>query len=216
MRKDGQALLVARRPLSLARALDMTERVVMLVLYAAFVMRIAPTVTLDAGLAKLLVLPSEGMVVFFILFRRPTENVSLRPVDWLLATVAALPPLFAQPADGALGPRYLGAAILVVGTLVQLSAKVALGRSFGCVPANRGLAHGGPYRLVRHPMYAGYMLGHVGFLLMNPSAWNVAMYLVSDAIQIPRLLAEERILVQADAYRAYQGAVRWRLFPGIF
>lgn len=65
-------------------------------------------------------------------------------------------------------------------------------------------------------MYAGYMLGHAGFLLMNPSAWNLAVYLVSDAIQIPRLLAEERLLSEDPAYRAYRSVVRWRLVPGVF
>jgi protein-S-isoprenylcysteine O-methyltransferase Ste14 len=65
-------------------------------------------------------------------------------------------------------------------------------------------------------MYAGYMLSHVAFALMNPTWWNLAMYLTCDALQIPRLLAEERLLGRDEAYRRYQSLVTYRLLPGVF
>jgi hypothetical protein len=34
---------------------------------------------------------------------------------------------------------------------------------------------GGPYRLVRHPIYFGYLIGHVGFLLANFSWRNATV-----------------------------------------
>ena len=60
-------------------------------------------------------------------------------------------------------------AITISGFVLQLSAKLTLRRSFGVVAANRGVKASGPYRLVRHPMYAGYALTHVGFLLAGPN-----------------------------------------------
>jgi protein-S-isoprenylcysteine O-methyltransferase Ste14 len=91
-----------------------------------------------------------------------------------------------------------------------------LGRSFGLLPANRGLILRGPYRLVRHPMYFGYLLVHVGFLLLNPSLWNLMVYVAAYACQVPRLLVEERLLARDKSYAEYQQQVRYRLIPGVF
>ena len=73
-------------------------------------------------------------------------------------------PLLAVPvAAGALVPAGLSGAIMLIGLYVQISAKVILGRSFGLIAANRGIKVAGPHRIVRHPMYAGYTILHVGF-----------------------------------------------------
>ena len=91
-----------------------------------------------------------------------------------------------------------------------------LGRSFGLVPANRGVVASGPYLLVRHPIYSGYLITHIGFLLAHPSAWNIAILLVADTALIVRALYEERILVRDEQYREYCSRVGWHLVPGVF
>ena len=53
---------------------------------------------------------------------------------------------------------------------------------------------GGPYGFVRHPMYAGYTLTHIGFLLGFPSLQNLLLYLTTFFIEVVRLLREELIL----------------------
>jgi protein-S-isoprenylcysteine O-methyltransferase Ste14 len=45
------------------------------------------------------------------------------------------------------------------------------------MPANRGVVSSGLYRLVRHPIYMGYLITHAGFLLANPTVWNIGMLL---------------------------------------
>ena len=200
-----------------ALALDLAERLVILALYVWLFVRMAAGYREGGGLASLLLLPSEGLVLVFVLCRRRTEDVSQRPHEWLLAFVATGTSLLVTRGHaGPLLPPMVGAFLLVMGMLIQLHAKLYLGRSFGGVPANRGLTLGGPYKIVRHPIYAGYMLSHLGFLALNPSWWNLAMYGLGNALQIPRLLAEERLLSKDEAYRAYQSSVRYRLFPGIF
>lgn len=57
----------------------------------------------------------------------------------------------------------------------HVGAKLCLWRSFGLVAAHRGLKAGGLYAVVRHPMYAGYVISHVGYLLVAPSWWNLAI-----------------------------------------
>jgi protein-S-isoprenylcysteine O-methyltransferase Ste14 len=105
---------------------------------------------------------------------------------------------------------------MLVGLYVQISAKVILGRSFGLIPANRGIKVAGPYRIVRHPMYAGYTTLHMGFLLGFPSFWNILLYSTELVIQLARLLREELLLNEDQNYRAYAARVRYRVIPLIF
>jgi hypothetical protein len=113
----------------------------------------------DAGFVNLLLVPSEGLVIFFMLVRRRTEKVSHRLWDWALGFGAFCCPLLVWPAaDNALVAPIVAAPILLMGMLVQVHAKLVLGRSFGVVAAHRGLKLAGPYRFVRHPMYAGYFV----------------------------------------------------------
>jgi protein-S-isoprenylcysteine O-methyltransferase Ste14 len=105
---------------------------------------------------------------------------------------------------------------MVTGLTFQTAAKAALWRSFGLVPANRGIRTKGPYRLVRHPMYTGYTVTHIGFLLGFPSLQNSLLYFATFLIEVIRLFREEAILKQDPLYRAYAARVRYRLLPGVF
>jgi protein-S-isoprenylcysteine O-methyltransferase Ste14 len=106
--------------------------------------------------------------------------------------------------------------LFALGALFQISAKIALNRSFGIAPANRGIKRSGPYRYVRHPMYAGYFINNVGLLLLMLSFANAAVYAIAWTAQVMRVLAEERLLSQDPDYRAYMDDVRWRVIPGVF
>ena len=202
------------RWLSPAR-LDRFEQIAIVILWVLLARRIY---TATNPLAPL-ILVGETAVVVFVLLRRRTEAISLRLGDWLLAITATFTPLLIMPADTpavlhALIP--LGVGLAVVGNAVQLAAKLFLRRSFGIAPANRGIKTDGMYKLVRHPMYGGYLLIHIGILLLMPTVLNFLIYAISWAAQIPRLLAEERLLSQDPAYRDFMTKTRWRLIPGIF
>ena len=54
------------------------------------------------------------------------------------------------------------------GLIVIIAGKMTLGRSFGLMPAHRGLVCTGIYGWVRHPIYAGYLLTHAAFLVAHP------------------------------------------------
>ena len=99
---------------------------------------------------------------------------------------------------------------------IQISTKVALGVSFGLVAANRGVRVSGPYRFVRHPMYAGYVITHVGLCSAMPSAINALLYVCALSLQIVRIKREERVLMQDQQYRDFSARVRYRLLPGVF
>lgn len=105
---------------------------------------------------------------------------------------------------------------MVTGFVLQLSAKLTLRRSFGVVAANRGIKASGPYRFVRHPMYAGYTLTQIGFLLSGPALWNFAIYGLTLFIACRRIIAEERVLGEDEAYKSLVEKVPYRLLPGVF
>jgi protein-S-isoprenylcysteine O-methyltransferase Ste14 len=110
----------------------------------------------------------------------------------------------------------LGAFLILMGLVIHVGAKLSLRRSFGVVPANRGVKVGGFYQLVRHPMYAGYMLTHIGYLFVAPSVWNVAVYAGAWTFLIARIYAEERVLSADPEYQVFKSRVRYRLIPGVF
>ncbi len=200
-----------------ARALDWTERLLILGLYGWLVARLLAKYTADGGVVNLLLLPSEGMVVVFLLVRRPANVISRSAAEWLLALAATVSPMLVNTGIGeTLVPLPVAAFLLLAGMVVQVWAKLTLGRSLGLVPAHRGLKVSGPYRFVRHPMYAGYLLSHLAFLLVNPTWWNLAVYGLCYGVQVPRLLAEERLLRRDPNYSVYEKAVRSRLIPGVF
>jgi len=97
-----------------------------------------------------------------------------------------------------------------------IMGKLTLGRSFGIVPANRGVVARGPYNVVRHPIYAGYLISHVAFLVANPGPWNATVVVIGDGALIARALMEERVLSADATYQAYCRRVGWHLVPGVF
>jgi len=197
--------------------LDWLERAIVLVFFGWLVLRILVVYSTKGAPGDLILLPSEGLVVLLVLIRRTANDISRRPGDWILAFAATTAPLLVQPTmQQALIPPVVGVSLMLAGMVVQVHAKLVLGRSMGLVAANRGLKLEGPYRYLRHPMYAGYLLTHCGFLMMNPSGWNLAVYAMCYALQIPRLLAEERLLCCDPQYVAHIASVRYRLVPGLF
>ncbi|MGF6572602.1 protein-S-isoprenylcysteine O-methyltransferase Ste14 [Paraburkholderia sp. GAS333] len=113
-------------------------------------------------------------------------------------------------------PEAAGAALQLLGIFWELFAKVSLRRSFGILPANRGVVSRGAYRFIRHPMYLGYFLTDVGFLLVNFGVQNMIVYGCQFALQIGRIVREERLLSDDESYCAYRRKVRFRVIPGVF
>ena len=192
---------------------DVGERIFFLLLFTIFAINLAPT--LMAVPTNSFVLISEGLIVFFTIVRRDARMVTTRPIDWLTALSGTALPLFAKAGGHAVAP-LLGAAVMMLGLSISICGKLTLRRSFGLTAANRGLVHSGPYRLVRHPIYAGYILVYVGFLINNPLTWNFALYFLTISLLIVRIKAEEMLLVHDPDYVAFQQRVGYRVMPGVF
>ncbi len=75
----------------------------------------------------------------------------------------------------------------------------------------------GPYRFVRHPLYAGAVLYFVGSPLLLGSRLGLAMAPLLIAAVAFRAVLEERLLsAELDGYAAYAERVRWRLVPRVW
>ena len=211
------SIIKAAAPKFAGLDLDLIEKAVVSAFLALLAARLVPAALASGSALPVLLLVSEAMVVLFILVRRRTQDISRRGSDWAVGFAGTLLPLSAAaPGGSALAPATLCAALMIAGFCLQLAAKLTLRRSFGVVAANRGVKAQGPYRIVRHPMYAGYALTHIGFLLSGPTAWNVVIYSATLALAVTRILAEERVLGEDPAYRTLQERVRYRLLPFIF
>lgn len=197
------------------RVADRVEQALAVLFYLWFCYRFVTAIAAGATDPRVYaVLVVDGIVLVFMLARRPTADISLRPMDWVWALTATLAPLLLVPVPP-LAPN-LGLALVFVGMAFSLSAKLILRRSFGIVAANRGVKIGGPYRIVRHPMYAGYVIGHFGTLLLLPHIWNWVLFLFAWTAMAMRIIAEERMLATDPDYAAYMKKVRYRLVPGAF
>ncbi|MBC2651901.1 isoprenylcysteine carboxylmethyltransferase family protein [Novosphingobium flavum] len=193
--------------------LDRAEQVLVVLLWIV----LASRVEVSSNPWSVLLLISETAVAVFTLIRRPTEKLSMALGDWLLAMTATCAGLLVLPGVPPLPLLVpLGVFLAVVGNGIQAWAKLTLRRSFGVAPANRGIKISGPYRFVRHPMYAGYALVHMAVMILMFHPMNIVIYAIGWWAQILRLLAEERLLSQDPAYAEYMQVVRWRLIPGLF
>lgn len=200
-----------------ARLGDLLARAVVCGLFLVLAVNLWTDFQRTGRLTGLLLLVSELLVAVFTLARRRTLDVDRSRLALLLAAVSvAGPPLLRTSTQGGLVPDALTAALSAVGLAIVVAGKLALGRSFGIVPANRGVVTAGPYRLVRHPIYTGYLMTHLAFLAAHPSFANLLVILIADAALVGRAFREEQTLEKDDRYQAYCRRVAWHLVPGVF
>lgn len=75
----------------------------------------------------------------------------------------------------------------------------------------------GPYRYVRHPLYAGFGLYALGTALLLGSWYGVLGGFILIGIVARRAVLEERLLCEGLAgYTAYMQRVKYRLIPGVW
>lgn len=199
------------------RTADFAGRVVIVTLFTLFVTAMLGDFGRTGRITGLLLVASEALVVILTLVRRSAAWLDRSWRARLLTAVSlAGPPLMRPIAAMALLPDAATAALSAIGLSIVVAGKLSLGRSFGLMPANRGIVCSGIYRLVRHPIYAGYLFTHIGFLAAHPTIWNIAILAAADLALMVRAVQEERTLALDPAYVAYQARVRWRVLPGVF
>jgi protein-S-isoprenylcysteine O-methyltransferase Ste14 len=200
-----------------SRFTDLLSRALIVMLFTMLSINIFGDFMRTGHVTGLLLLAGESLVVVMTVLRRKARLVDRSIAAAVITTISlAGPPLLRVGGVAPLLPDVATAMLSAVGLLLVVVGKMALGRSFGLVPANRGVVVRGPYTIVRHPIYTGYLITHVAFLIADPMPWNAAIILIADTALILRALMEERVLSNDVEYQGYCQRVGWHLVPGVF
>jgi protein-S-isoprenylcysteine O-methyltransferase Ste14 len=196
---------------------ELLARATVSVLFTLLTVNILQDFLRTGRVTGLLLLVSEALVIVLTVIRRPAHIVDRSVRAAMVTAISVMGPPLLLPSDaGGLVPDVVTAAASALGLAFVVLGKLTLGRSFGLVPANRGVVIRGPYALVRHPIYSGYLITHFAFLIAHPSWWNFVVIGIADTALILRALIEERVLNGDAEYQAYCRRVEWHLVPGVF
>lgn len=166
-------------------------------------------------LSLVLIVGMETILVFFFLARKDADQTSYSWQAWLATSAGTMFPLLLRPVPEA-QDLVIGQVLQTFGVMFQIVAVLSLNRSMGLLPAHREIKTHGAYRIVRHPLYAGYTIVLLGYLLSNWSTYNIAIIATGMAFQVMRIMHEESLLFTYPDYKTFAGETRWRLVPYIW
>jgi protein-S-isoprenylcysteine O-methyltransferase Ste14 len=118
--------------------------------------------------------------------------------------------------DLSLSGEIVSSILTIVGSIGAVVALSQLGRSFSIMAESRQLVTTGPYRFVRHPLYAAEQIATVGVFMQFASVYTALLLAAHIAFQLRRMQNEELVLTtRFPEYIAYSQATA-RLIPGIY
>jgi protein-S-isoprenylcysteine O-methyltransferase Ste14 len=161
-----------------------------------------------------------AMVVVGLLFARRPASASASGagprIAGVLGTYLSVGILLLPPANIAPWLRDIGTALILGGMAFALYSLLWLGRSVSLVAEARKLVTGGPYAIVRHPLYLGEEIAILGVVLQFLSVWALLILGLQVFCQLYRMSCEELVLGNTfPDYRAYKSRT-FRLVPGVY
>jgi protein-S-isoprenylcysteine O-methyltransferase Ste14 len=168
-------------------------------------------------LERFLFIAIHLLTAFLFVLRRPALAVAsgmLPPMTAIGSMVSVY--LYEWNTESALQAVDLGGAMVCLGALLCLGATLNLGLNFAVLPSYRGLTSSGLYGIVRHPLYASYVVMDLGVIAQCPTHWNLVVFVVSATLVLFRMSFEERLLSQKTSYEEYRTLVPYKLLPLIW
>jgi protein-S-isoprenylcysteine O-methyltransferase Ste14 len=170
-----------------------------------------------------------------LLVERATSGKTLnaKPWDKVLAPLMAISLSFPLVIVAGLDHRYGWTPLFPIWLNILGLVLIALGYAFAAwafienrffsstvhIQMDRGhsVCDSGPYRIVRHPGYAGSLLSLAGIIMALDSMWTLIPAVAALVIAVIRTTLEDRTLQEElPGYREYARRVRFRLAPGIY
>jgi len=161
------------------------------------------------------------------------KGAGVKPWDKVLAPLMAVSVGFPLVIVAGLDHRFKWSPAFPIWLIVLGLFLVALGYFFATwalvenrffsgtvrIQEDRGhlVCDSGPYRIVRHPGYAGNIVPLLGIVLALNSLWTLIPAAFALLVIVIRTALEDRTLQQElPGYREYAQKVRYRLFLGIW
>ena len=169
------------------------------------------------GVANLIWAVGAGLMGVLSLVRIPPNAAMVNLRSILAVAGMTLVPAQIRPTVASVGIlASCGVILELFGVVLSQLGRLYLGRSFGLLPANRGVVTTGPFRLMRHPIYLGWLILTVGYVMAYPSLLNALAVICTLPFMMWRIDLEEELLCEDPSYRAYAERVRYRLIPWLF
>jgi isoprenylcysteine carboxyl methyltransferase (ICMT) family protein YpbQ len=169
-----------------------------------------------AGAANIVWLTGAAImaVMSFARFAPRSATVNLQTIA--ASGAMLILPCFMRPFDRSTGALATAGLIFeLCGIVLTQVARVYMGRSFGILPANRGIVSKGPFRWVRHPIYFGWFILSMGYAMSFTNPRNIILIVATLPFMVWRIDQEEAHLSADPEYRSYMYRVRYRLLPGV-
>ena len=160
------------------------------------------------------------LIILLYFLRTPARLTNRSLATNTIAVLTTFTP-FVLPflsSPGLMNPGVVAVAdiIIIFGMILSIYSLGVLGRNFSIIPQARKLIQRGPYRLVRHPLYLGELIGVFGIVMAGFAIIKLIVYFFLIACQIYRAFQEEKLLVSVfPEYEDYCSKTA-RFIPGVF
>ena len=192
-----------------------STNILLAIFYLAFAFANAKSFIADPRLSVLLIVLMETIAAVFLLIRRDPDETRHSWQTWTTTTFGTLAPTLFRPIE-ATADLVVGDVLQVGGFVMQIVALLYLSRSFGLLPAYRGIKSSGLYSLVRHPLYTAYVISFIGYWINNQSLANAVVAILGTAFLVMRIHCEEELLLKYSDYTRYATRTPWRLIPAVW
>lgn len=101
----------------------------------------------------------------------------------------------------------------VISVLFTIVSYSFIGKNFSICPSLRSITTTGPYRIIRHPGYAGETALIFLCCIQNINPITVLVFISFIFSLYYRIIEEEQILSNSHEYIKYMSIVKWRVIP---
>ncbi len=168
----------------------------------------------------LLVVCFYALIILFYFLRSSASSTSRSLLTNTIAVLTTFSPsalsLLSRPESSKPEIVIVADLLILLGMVLSIYSLASLGRSFSIIPQARKLVQSGPYKLMRHPLYFGELIGLFGVVLVGVSILRMAIFFLIVGCQIYRAFQEEKLLGKVfPDYQEYCSKTA-RFIPGIF